>query len=61
MEGGVVVFLALVVAVGLSLAAIFLSGAGGYARHKQVKGELGDDGAERRPEHLRVEDETGGL
>jgi hypothetical protein len=66
MEGGVAVFLTLLIVVGLGIGGFLLFGAGGYARHKQVKGELGHDDAEfrddngnpRRPEHVRVQDDS---
>jgi hypothetical protein len=69
MQGGVVVFLFVVLLIGGAIATIFLTGAGGYARHKQIEGELGHDdeefrrlkgtdGEPARPEHVRVEDDS---
>jgi hypothetical protein len=69
MQGGVVVFLFFIIIVVGAIATIFLTGAGGYARHRQVEGELGHDdeefrrlngdgGEPRRPEHVRVEDDS---
>ena len=58
MEGGITVFLTLLILVGLGIGGFLLFGAGGYARKKQREGELGDDPDGRRPEHRRVEDDT---
>jgi hypothetical protein len=70
MEGGVAVFLTLLIVVGLGIGAFLLFGAGGYARHRQVEGELGHDdegyrhargkdaGDGERPEHVRVDDDS---
>jgi hypothetical protein len=66
MEGGVAVFLTLLILVGAGIGAFLLFGAGGYARHRQVEGELGhddeayrdDQGEPRRPEHVRVDDDS---
>ncbi|MEA2149103.1 MAG: hypothetical protein QOD69_933 [Solirubrobacteraceae bacterium] len=64
MEGGIAVFLTLLILVGAGIGGFLLFGAGGYARHRQVEGKLGhDDGSDRepegpRPEHVRVEDDS---
>ena len=69
MEGGAVVFLFLLIVVGAGIGAFLLFGAGGYARHKQVEGELGHDdeefrrlkgtdGEPARPEHVSVDDDS---
>ena len=58
MEGGIAVFLTLLILVGLGIGGFLLFGAGGYARHKQMEGELGDDGEGGRPDHRRVEDDS---
>ena len=68
MQGGAVVFLFVLIIVGLGVGGFLLFGAGGYARHKQVEGELGHDDDEfrrergmadgGRPEHLRVSDDA---
>jgi hypothetical protein len=58
MEGGVTVFLALLILVGVGIGGFLLFGAGGYARKKQMEGELGDDPDDPWPEHRRVEDDS---
>jgi hypothetical protein len=66
MEGGVAVFLTLLILVGAGIGLFLLFGAGGYARHRQVEGKLGHDdegyrddhGEGGRPEHVRVEDDS---
>jgi hypothetical protein len=58
MEGGITMFLTLLILVGLGIGGFLLFGAGGYARHKQMEGELGDDSDGPRPEHRRVEDDS---
>ncbi|MDX6675830.1 MAG: hypothetical protein QOH11_3248 [Solirubrobacteraceae bacterium] len=59
MEGGVAVFLTLLILVGAGIGAFVLFGAGGYARHRQVEGKLGEDGDDgKRPEHVHVEDDA---
>jgi hypothetical protein len=58
MEGGITVFLTLLILVGVGIGGFLLFGAGGYARHKQMEGKLGDDPDGPRPEHRRVEDDS---
>jgi hypothetical protein len=58
MEGGVTVFLTLLILVGAGIGGFLLFGAGSYARKKQMKGELGEDPGGPRPEHRRVEDDA---
>jgi hypothetical protein len=63
MEGGITVFLTLLILVGVGIGGFLLFGAGGYARKKQMEGELPDDPDDPddpdgpRPEHRRVEDD----
>ena len=57
-EGGVSIFLFLLILAGAGIGGFLLFGTGGYLRRKQMRGELGDDdGDGRRPTHLRVEDD----
>jgi hypothetical protein len=58
MEGGITVFLTLLILVGVGIGGFLLFGAGGYARKRQMEGELGEDAGGPRPEHRRVEDDT---
>jgi hypothetical protein len=58
MEGGVAVFLTLLILVGAGIGGFLLFGAGGYARHRQKEGKLGGDPDGPRPEHLHVEDDA---
>jgi hypothetical protein len=58
MEGGITVFLTLLILVGVAIGGFMLFGAGGYARKKQKEGEVGDDPDGPRPEHRRVEDDS---
>ena len=58
MEGGITVFLTLLILIGLGIGGFLLFGAGGFARKKQMEGELGDDPAGARPEHVRAEDDS---
>ena len=44
--------------VGVGIGGFLLFGAGGYARKRQMEGELGEDPSGPRPEHRRVEDDT---
>ncbi|MEA2154374.1 MAG: hypothetical protein QOE11_514 [Solirubrobacteraceae bacterium] len=58
MEGGVAAFLTLLIVVGLGVGGFLLFGAGGYLRHRQREGDLGDDPEGPRPVHKRVEDDA---
>ena len=58
MEGGITVFLTLLILVGVGIGGFLLFGAGGYARKKQMDGEPGEDPEGPRPEHRRVEDDS---
>jgi hypothetical protein len=59
-EGGISIFLFLLILGGAGVGAVLLFGSGGYLRKKQLDGELGDDGggSGARPTHMRVEDES---
>jgi hypothetical protein len=57
MEGGVTVFLLLLILVGGGIGGFLLFGAGGYMRKKQLDPERKADGGDR-PEHLHVEDDA---
>jgi hypothetical protein len=59
MEGGVAIFLFLLILIGAGIGGPLLLGTGGYLRRKQMKGELGDaSGDGGRPTHLRVSDDA---
>jgi len=58
-EGGVAIFLFLLILIGAGIGGPLLLGTGGYLRRKQMKGELGDDNGDGgRPTHLRVSDDA---
>ena len=58
MEGGITILLTVLILVGLGVGGFLLFGAGGYARRKQMEGDLGGDAEGGRPTHRRVEDEA---
>lgn len=58
MEGGITVFLTLLILVGAGIGAFLLFGSGGYLRHKQMEGDMRDDPDAPRPEHRQVEDDA---
>jgi hypothetical protein len=58
-EGGISIFLFLLIVVGAGIGGVLLFGSGGYLRKKQLDGELGGDGSDaERPTHMRVEDDS---
>ena len=59
MEGGVAIFLFLLIVGGAGFGGFLLFGAGGVLRRKQMKGELDDDGDDGgRPTHVHVSDDS---
>jgi hypothetical protein len=50
-EGGVVIFLALLIVVGGGIISLWLLATGGRLRKRQLEGELDDDAARSRPVH----------
>jgi hypothetical protein len=56
MEGGVTVFLTLLILAGAGIGGFLLFGAGGYLRKQQMDPDSGS--GEGRPEHLHVEDDA---
>lgn len=58
MEGGVSIFLFLLILGGAGIGGFLLFGTGGYLRKKEIKDDLGDGDHGERPGHLRVEDDS---
>jgi hypothetical protein len=58
MEGGVAIFLAVLIVIGAGVIGLWLLATGGWLRKRQLDGELDSDDAQSRPTHTVVADEA---
>jgi hypothetical protein len=57
-EGGVVIFLALLIVVGGGVIGLWLLATGGWLRKRQLDGQLDDHGSQSRPTHTTLADDA---
>jgi hypothetical protein len=57
-EGGVVIFLAVLIVIGVGGVGLWLLATGGWLRKQQLDGELHEEGPRSRPAHTAVADEA---